>query len=268
MPVLPITGSTPYDTVQTALLTARGRLNDRIETVVSVSGKILDNPGALAQTWTNSAWRYMQLDLVNMGLKTLIGDDIIFGLPPCINFDPGSQTYISWTGCTDGTNFYTSPTLPAALSFPLHIQERPTGQNACFLWPYMEPMVDGLQSQPKSIYNLRWEWRGDAIWMPGATQSIDLRVRYAKLLPIFSDIGSLRWFDNQVPIVFASDALSWYIVAEILGARGDMDAAEAYRERGKSACRIIMNHDTKITQRANVRRIGRSGNGYGGCNWD
>ena len=258
-----------YDTAQTVLNTARVRLHDRIETAASVRGSLDDATSAYAQAALNSGWRHLQVFLGNCGFTTLIGDTVIPSLPIVATTDPASQTFISWTACSDGVNVaLTSPLLPANLMYPLACWERQSGINAPFpVHPNMENMLDGLPALPKGIMNRRWEWREDAIWLPGAQQHVDLRVRYQKSLADFADGAEIQWFDQPVPILLCSDALAWFVVAECLSGRADPALTSAANEAGEREARKIVNRDVRAKQRVNVRRQPRSGGDGGGCGW-
>ena len=54
------------DQVFVALNTARTRLNDRLDTLEAVSGRVLDNSQAFTQQIVNSAWRRLQAELVKL----------------------------------------------------------------------------------------------------------------------------------------------------------------------------------------------------------
>jgi hypothetical protein len=232
-------------------------------TLASVSGTILDLSNASTQATVNAAWKRLQEFLTSTGICTLIGDQVITGLPACASLDPASQSFVSWTGCSDGVNIFPAPVVPSNLMNPLVVWERQSGINMPFITPPMEQMLDGLPGWPKGILNRRWEWREDSIFLPGAQQSFDLRIRYNKYFPDFNDVGTAQWFDQPLPIVHGSDALAWFVVAEIVGSRNMADAAAA-EGLGEVAARRIVNRETKSKQRVNVRRQGRSGWG-GGC---
>lgn len=263
----------PYDTVYNVLSTARIRLNDELKTLVPVGGKVLENNQVFTQQTANTAWRKFQEFMANLGYARLKQEVIITNVPASTQQqDPASQVYINWFGYFDGTTLQTGIVLPQDLMGPLKLYERQTGSDSQFI--PMELIYEGLPTWGKSPLNRVWEWRNDAIYMPGATFATDLRLLYLQYLSDFADDGSTPWFGTAVPIVRCQDALSWFICAEFASARSDLGVdAEKMWEKGESAAKLIMNRDAKMKQRGNVRRLSRSGRlesnyqgSWGACN--
>ena len=90
MPIPPLI-ALPYDTVNLVLGTARVRLNDSIDTLQPVSGKILENNQTFSQQAVNNAWRFFQEMLADRGFARLIDEVIIAGFPIVASLDPASQ---------------------------------------------------------------------------------------------------------------------------------------------------------------------------------
>jgi len=257
----------PYDTLNFVLGSVRTRLNDLMAATNPVSGKILLNTTDFSQQSVNTAWRKFQDSLADRGYQRLLNEVVISALPVVASSDPASQTWISWDGYFDGVTFTSNPRLPADLAHPLKIWERWTGQNAQFSEPPMEKMLDGLPATLKTTNIRFWEWRGDAIYFPGSQISEDIRVRYVSYLPDFQDnVASSppqRWWENVVPIMHGSDALSWYICSEFVGSRGDQALALDFTQKGEAALSRIFNLDVRADSRVNIRRKPRSGRGFG-----
>lgn len=261
MPILPPISAIAYDTVNTVLNTVRGRVNDNIATLLPTGGRVLGNSQPFVQQTTNTAWRKVQLALAERGYATLTEEVIISEFPIVASADPASQCWLNWAGCSDGENFFPQPSLPEFFGHPLKIWERWSNQNAAFSGTPMEKMLDGLPTFTKTTAMNFWEWRGDAIYMPGSQLLEDLRIRYVKFLPDFVDVGNVPWFQQPVPIVMISDSLSWFICAELGGARGD-DPASCI-QKGEEALNRVFNLDVRADERVNIRRRPRSGRGSG-----
>jgi hypothetical protein len=129
----------------------------------------------------------------------------------------------------------------------------------------MANMLDGLPSCTKSTYNRMWEWRQDAIFIPGSTQVMDLRLRYAAFLPDIITSGEVQWYNQPIPIMRCLDPLADYLCYEIAGARGDQNA-EAFKSKAEEETKQVFNRDVQAKQRVNVRRQPRSGRSHGGWN--
>ena len=268
MPVFPPITAQPYDTVYNVLNSARVRLNDRIVSQQTVGGKLLENNQAFTLQLVNTAWRKLQEFLANLGFAQLRQEGIITGLPVVSSVDPASQVRIDWFGYFDGQNLFPAPMLPPDLMVPLQVWERQSGVNAAFV--PMEPILDGMPTWNKQSRNGIWEWRADGLYMPGALIVTDLRIRYNRYLPDFSDTAAVQWFQQSVPITRCLDALSYFICAEVAEAREDLADDGTFRQKGESAARLLMNRDIAMKQRVNQRRQSRSGrlesnDGYGLC---
>ena len=259
MPIVPAQLGAPYDVVNDILNTARVRANDAI---ASLGGDVLTNIQPFTQTYFNDAWRDMQRGLANKGYARLNNEIVLYGLPVCSSTDPASQVWLDWSQYFDGQFTFTPPNcpvLPQFMKFPLRLYERWSGTQNRFV--EMEMMLDGIPNQPKWLYNGVWEWRSNAIYMPGCQRVTDLRIKFAQLLPDFVDYGGAPWYSQQIPIVDCKSCLANHLCYQFCKARGDSEAptfmAEAQADEDK-----IINDDIRAKQRVNARRRARSG--YGG----
>jgi hypothetical protein len=253
VPVLQPNNSAPYDIVNTVLNTARLRLNDAIQ---SLGGDVLTNMQPFTQQAVNTAWRRLQAALADLGFSRSTEEIVLTGLPVVANLDPASQVCLSWTNYFDGTNYFTAPVLPQDLILPLKLWERPSGVNATWGGPITN-FLDGLPGGPKAGANFCWEWRNDAIYMPGSLCVVDLRIRYAAYLPDFITAGQTPWYSQPVPIMRSLDAFAYFICSEVAGPRGDLDAA-TFDTKAEAAVRQLFNREAAQKQRVNIRRIPRS----------
>ena len=279
MPIFPSPGNSPYDSLTTILNASRFRLNDKLKTLVGVSGKILSETDQSTNQACNNGYRRFQDALCDAGCERFQAETIITGVPAVTNQDPASQCYISWFNMFDGNFSWTQPVLPNSLILPLWMAERPSGNNSVFPQPdlpNMRQMVDGLPMQAKQQRNGCWEWRGDAIYFPGASIVVDFRIRFRAYLPDIVDSGTTRWFQQTVPIMRCQDPLAWWICAEFAAARAAdgnsaqqmLAVAQACQSEAMNATKLWANRDTMQLERADVRRIpyggGSRGQGVGG----
>jgi len=248
MPIIPPSAAAPYDTVNTILNAARVRVNDAI---ASLGGDMLTNTQPFTQVMTNTAWRKMQNYLANQGFTRVKSEAIITGVPVVNGTDPATQVSLSWLGFWDGNALNTSVTLPADLIMPLLLWERASGQNGSFTPMLMR--LDGLPTWPHQGFDQLWEWRNDAIYMPGATTVTDKRLRYLAYLQDFADAGTVNWYDQPVPIARCLDCFSNYIAAEFAIPRGDMDA-QSYIAAAEAAAKKIFNREAQAKQRVTASR--------------
>ena len=163
----------PLDNLEMAVNMARVRLLDAIQ---ALAGDIVLDTGAFTVTAINAAWRRLQELLVNFGCPWLTLEVPLASVPLVTSADAGVFVYFNWANYWDGTGLQAAPVLPQDLIAPVKLWERAHGTGAFFP---MDKLLDGLPAVPKLTYNKSWEWRNGAIWMPGSTQIMDLRLRYA-----------------------------------------------------------------------------------------
>jgi hypothetical protein len=256
----PVVQTGPYDTAQYVLDLARVRCNDAIQ---SLAGNLLSNEQPFTMTMLNAAYRHLQKVLTDSSYETLIGQWDFPQIPPAFYItDPGLEVYISWTGYYDGVEMHDNPVLPADMIGPLKMSERPSAapnspQNSATFTP-MFATSDGLPSRCPTIYLGVWEWREDKIYMKGATQYTDGRLRYNKRLPDLLDPTDL------VQIVNCADSLAYYTGMEFARPRGS-PLADVYEAKGDAEAAKMMSPSTRFRQRRNNRRrpySGRSGGGF------
>jgi hypothetical protein len=250
-------GNSPYDAVSTIWNAVRTRLNS----TAKIPADLLYVAQPFAQQCANNGYRRFQDFLANMGYIRLTDEVVILDIPgvPSAVTDPASQVYVDWNGYHDGVTLNAAKVLPRDLIFPTVVMERIAGQDALF--QPMEQMLDGLPALPRqSGFNGMWEWRVDAIYMPGASQATDLKIRYAKYLPDFVANGATPWYLAQVPIARCSDALSLFFCAEVAMARPDLEIDPLdFTNQAQAAAKFIFNRDARMKQRVNVRRLSHSG---------
>ncbi len=194
----------PYDLLSTVADLARVRVNDAIGN--GLAGQTMTNTQPFTLVICNAAWRRLQDILRSFGFARLKGNIVFTAVPPTGSSDTGSEVAISWG---------TSPALPTDMVSPLLMWERVNGTNA--IYTPMDEMLNGLPGVPKQSLNKYWEWRDETIYVPGATSTTDIRLRYASFIEDFTA------FNNQVKIVDALSPFAWFIASEFCGARGDSD---------------------------------------------
>lgn len=251
MPIIPPVITPPYDQLDSILNLVRVRCNDAI---AALGGDILTDAQPFTQEMANAGWRTLQEYLANQGY-TRCKQEVILGLvPPVATQDPASQTYISWAGCWNGTGLVippNAPVLPQDMILPLRLWERQSNGNGNFI--PMGQILDGLPTGVKLPINGMWEWRQDAIYMPGSTITEDIRIRYAGFLPDFLTQGPTQWYEQPVPILRCKNALAYFIAAEAAAPRADLDA-ESFVQKGEEAANLIFNREVQQKQRTTATR--------------
>lgn len=181
------------------------------------------------QIMLNAAWRKFQKYLASLGYRQMIADSVpVSSLPANTNVDPTVQSWLSWNGFNNGGAFASSPVLPADFAAPLGVRERVSGSNN-FYSP-MRAALEGLRNRyPRGPLNREYEWRTNALYLPGATGSTDLLLRYTRQLPSFPDPAQAptAWYGQMIPIPASLSPLAWFVAAEVLALRANQDTADA-----------------------------------------
>jgi hypothetical protein len=258
---MPVVSTGPYDTAGYILQLTRSRINDAAQ---SLDGNLLSDQQPYTFTYLNAAYRHLQRKLTNGSMETFVRETQLLQMPPAAGLDPGLQTYLSFTGFYDGEQMHANPVLPVDMIAPLRIWERQSGSSPSVLNPNtfipMAKSSDGLPSRIQTIYLSQWEWREDAIWFVGSTQTNDLRLRYNAWLTDLLDSTSL------VMIVNCADALAYYTAAEFAKARGS-DLADNFYAMGDDVVKDMTLLDSRARQRQNHRRKPYSRGNHSGWGW-
>lgn len=194
-------------------------------------GRVFTNDAPFMLPLFNSAFRWIQRKLRNEGATFPIIDNVILpALPIVASPDPAIQTYVSFNGFFDGTNMFKVPRLPSDCMQVLEVQERGTGTNLPFC-PIFQP-EGGLQSRFQYQRNGAWEWRNYKIWLNGATQLTDLRIRYQAGLPPLTNIPPDDFDITTVNILDCQDVVANAMVFIFGRGRGaaDLESVKADRD--------------------------------------
>jgi hypothetical protein len=203
---MPVVVTTAYSQAEDAFNLARALLNDSAGVVFT---------DTLLLPLLNSAYRGLQRELSENGVSVLAEQQDI-------ELDLNISTGVTNTEISD----VSSPQLPTDCLVPHMLWERATPNTTDVFVP-MEKFMSGgdmLNLQPSTYLRL-WEWREDKINLIGATQSITVRVRYEKVLPLLTvgtDPVMIR--SSTDPLAFATAALAARsrgqraLAADLLGA--------------------------------------------------
>lgn len=240
----------PYDNADYVLDLARALIND---SALSKSGNLLADSQPYTFVFLNSAWRTLQDELMNSGVENFPNEIVLSNLPVVGSTDPASQAFISFSTFFDGNANQVAPLLPQDLVVPLKLWERPSGTNQVFA--EMAPANDGLSSRTKTTNLGQWEWRGDSIYLIGATQNVDVRLRYSRYLADITPQGS-----SPIPILRSAKALAYFVASEFATARGS-PVADSFAQKGMNEVKQMVERTTRKQQRGQHRRRGYSRRG-------
>src|SRR5882724_3845119 len=219
---MPVVGSSAYNTAGQITSLVRSLLND-------AQGNLFTD--AVLLPYVNSAYRKVQRAMGNSGAGGFLSDDALLVVTAVTAADPSLQ--VSLTDATAPPN-----QLPTDLLVPLKLWERRNGSTDDFA-----EMVDltrhgGLPSRTQDPVLSVWEWRADGIYFLGATQDTQIRLRYVKAYPDFTDATSPVLIRNaQEAIAYATAALAGWARGSPLAEKWDEAASDALEDLVAAAVR-------------------------------
>lgn len=228
---MPVVGSSAYNTAGAITTLMRSLLNDS-------AGNLFTD--GLLIPFVNSAYRKVQRALANAGVGTFIVDNVTVVVTAVAAADASLQVVI---------NDATAPPnqLPTDLLVPVKLWERPNLSTNDFI--EMVDLTDhgGLPSRPQGLTLDVWEWRGDGIYFLGATQDVQVRIRYQKAYPDLADATS------NVLIRNAQEAIAFFAAAITAMSRGS-PLAEKWDQAGDDALEDLIVRAAQREQNTNRRR--------------
>jgi hypothetical protein len=229
---MPIVGSSAYNTAGQITALIRSLLND-------AAGNLFTD-GVLIP-YVNSAYRKVQRALSAAGQETFLVDDILLTVAAISAVDASQQVVI---------NDATAPPnqLPTDLLAPLEVWERASGGSDDFVQMADLTGRGGLPSLQQGATLRFYEWREDGLWFLGATRATQIRVRYQKSFPDFSDGTSVVLIRN------AQEAIAYYGAAMAALARGS-PLAERWSEAADDATEDLITTVVRRDQRIGRRRL-------------
>jgi hypothetical protein len=228
---MPVIGTTTYNTAGQITSLVRSLLND-------AAGNLFTD-GAL-MPYLNSAYRKVQRALENVQSGSQLSDDALLLVPAIPSVDPAARVAI-----TDASN--PPGQLPSDLLVPLRMWERPYGSGADFVDMTDFSNQGGLPSESQTSTLRYWEWRADGIYLLGATQDTQVRLRYRKAFPDLLDASS------PVLIRNAQDVLAFFTAAMASAARGAPQAVR-WDVAGADALEDLVARATQREQHTGRRR--------------
>jgi hypothetical protein len=253
MAVLP---AAPYPTVLGVMNRARAFVNDSYQ---GGAGRILTDKAPFTTQYLNAALEELQERIRNNGVITLTRDNVFVGpLPPLAASDPTQQTSLSYTGYLVNGASFADFTLPSDLVAIERVWEQQTGSGIPFS-PLTQPM-EGLPSVYQGPFLRMFEYRGDALWFPGALSLITLRLRYTAVLPFIGpDVvnaqGDESWANTSINILSSTNALAAIVAARYVEARNPgSEGAKTAAANGEKYMRLIVNKYVRMKQRVRYNR--------------
>jgi len=254
---VPVVGFSPYNVAEDVANLVRVLCNDQ-------QGQLYTD--TYIQQAVNSAYRKMQLSLMNVGKQTFTNDNYIVTIPAIATVDPGKQVFLGFAGI--GGNIPSPanlPTLPQNLVEPLMLWERPTGTTDIFIPMENLTAHGGVPSLPQT-FNLRfWAWQADQIILLGAEQDTDIRIRFEGSFSMFTIVNGV--LNGTLQVLTAIDAVAYAASANILEPRGS-PLVPSYRAQAMEFIELLKNQEARAQQHAGPYRRRGFSSRYGiGRGW-
>jgi hypothetical protein len=212
---MPVVGTTAYNTAGQITALVRSLLND-------AAGNLFTDSVLLP--YANSAYRKVQRALANVQSGTFLTDNALLVVSAVTQVDASAQ--VSITDATAPPN-----QLPTDLLVPVKVWERANGSTNDFVEMTDLTGHDGLPSEPQGQTLRYWEWRADGLYFLGAMQDTQIRLRYQKSYPDFSDATSPVLIRNaQEAIAYAAAAMAGAARGAPQAERWDVAAADAIED--------------------------------------
>jgi len=242
---MPVVQSSAYVSLETVTQAIRAIANDMI---FSQAGEILTDSANFMLPLLNDALEWFQNEVNNHGVSTFTKETIVTPLTATqVPTDPGTQVNISDSGYFDGVQLNTQPQqfVPPDLLVPLFLWERQTGSTED--WVEMVERPDGLPSVlPGDRFRI-WEWRQDSLFMPGAVQENDIRLRYTGSLAQFVSVNDTLYFRG------ATGAIAYYMVSTYLASKNPQASTQA-ESRATQRLNQIATRSARMKQREPITR--------------
>jgi hypothetical protein len=262
-----IGGQNNYPSLNDIANLARSLVNDDKAGATGTpgEGQILVNSSVTLQNLMNSAIRETYRDIRIMGQTTLIRDNyILYDLTPVNSalgvgvMNPAVQVSLSALGYFDGLMTNPDLLLPGDLIFPLEMWERQNGSNNPF--GMMQQSTGALTPRNQTQSLGQWEWRTDQIWMNGATQSRDIRLRYICTYVSLA-APDIDWNNTFVPIMDSQEAIADKITVRY-SARLGGDSLQYAMQKADTSIMRLRQQVTRTRQEIDFQRPA-FGNGAG-----
>lgn len=254
---MPITPLTNYPTLQEAANLTRTLLNDDGAGATGTVGEgqiVVDDAtvSVKLQNSINSALLWLYQSMGNIGDPTLIFDNyIVLGLPPVHGVngvaspDPSAQVALLFSGFFDGTQMWSNFKLPTTMLEPTRLWQRITSSNL----PYkpIPQAQDGLEPNWQGNLIGSWEWREDGIWMNGALQKCDIRIRGRKKLSLFFG-DNIDYSTTYIPLMGCTNAVANYAASIVDASLGNDTTAAGFKADANLHLGLLRNAKVRRAQ--------------------
>lgn len=227
----------------------RSLIND---TFSSGAGQIATDTAPFMKPFLNSAIRDLYSDLRIVGDMRVVRDNfIVANIPAIPAADPSTQVALTYQGYYNGQTWNNSYLLPPDLLWVMKLWQRTSNTGSTF--HPMSIASDGLHGSYQGDHLGQYEVRGNnEIWMNGALQNADLRIRYMATFPdILGD--NIDFATTFVPIQDCTNAIAFkmcaYYAFRLTPEQFQMAESQAEKYTKKLIAESVLNSQNKQFER-------------------
>jgi hypothetical protein len=237
----------------------RTQLNDTFPGLVNGvltpgAGRVFtdDNPAMLPALNSSLRTLMRKLRIANVTFPTK--EAILYNLTPVQNANPGqlanSQVYIGFEGYFDGLTLLAQPALPQDCMSVNVVWEQDTNSSTGF--KSLDQPGGGIVNTQQSSSNRSWEWRRYRVYMPGATNVKNLKIRYSSGQPPLN-VPAEDFESTSINILDCQDALAYLTAAQLARARGAADVTPL-EAKAQDAIEDMIRESVRRNQAQTYRR--------------
>lgn len=263
---MPNAQPTIFGTVEEVTTLWRSLVNDTFPGLQGTQGRIATDSAPFTLPFLNSAIRTVYRKLRNEGVNFPIIDGwTLLNVPPVAQADPTVFVNVGYNGTNNGQRIFPTPYLPGDCYQIYEVRQRVTGSNLPFT--PMSQASEGLPATYQQQWMGQWEARGFALWVNGATQAIDLMIRYLQFQPPINAPAE-DFANTPIYIIDSTDVLAYLMAGDYGRARGaNPMVIQAVDTKAQDAIDDMANEYIRRSQGVNNRRQSYQGggsNGHGG----
>lgn len=223
------------------------------------AGRIIPNTNPVIYDLLNSAVFQLQRDLENYGYKANVQEAIFYSVPPIYGangsgiIDPAALQNLNFTGFFNGRQQLTLPVLPGNLITPLQAWQRTSGTQNYF--GGFKQSESALMSANQGIDMGSWEWRNNAIYWNGSTQTNDVKLRFSCTNQVYTPVNAAPADFSQIFLPFIEDSqpIAAWMAYEFTRGRPNVDPS-AFMEAYSQSMLGMADRIVKAKQAAPVSR--------------
>lgn len=227
MPIVPVS---PFMALESILNIARVKINDA-GGAQGLSGAILNDAQPYTFTMAQERYLYLQDRLIRGGVETFTRYGYIRSIPPVAVSNPRVIVSIDFQGYFNGLDINPAVVLPPSCLKPLEIWECQTGGQ---YWTPMKQLPSSLSCSTQTARFRCWDYKQDKLYMPGATQTNDLKLKMLTYAPALTGPSS------PVLILNCQTALGLLIAEDACRMNGGLLGADKLHALAEDAIELII----------------------------